>query len=110
MKIKATIQLEYSINDSEIARFKERVLECIQEEIDEECQMSLDDISNEIIEEFLNDSVPDIIEDSYKGYGRSGIEFDNYFNTISFDYCSEDISDLVHEIAQQIYDNREENE
>jgi transposase-like protein len=108
MKIEATIKLEYSIDDREVAEFKSKVLEYIQEEIDEECNIALDDISNEDVEEFLSSAISEIIEESYKGYsGNTGIVTDDYFNTISFDYYGEDIRDLVREMAHQIYDNEE---
>ena len=110
MKIEATIKLEYSINDSEVVGFKSKVIQYIQEEIDEEYNITLDDISNEDVEEFLCNAISEIIEESYKGYsGNTGIVTDDYFNTISFDYYGEDIRDLVQEMAHQIYDNEEVN-
>lgn len=109
MKVKATITVEYSITDKEINGFKTRVLEYIQENIDEDYTKTLNDISNEVVEEFLSDAVANLITDFYAGYGGStGLIYDDYFGTISFDYCGEDVSDLVQEMAQQIYDMRED--
>lgn len=108
MKIKATVTFEYRLNDSEIAEFKSRVLEYIQENEDD-WSITLDDISNESIEEFLSESLPDIIEELYRGYDHnSGIIMDDYFGTISLDYYGEDVRGLVEEMADQIIADREE--
>lgn len=100
MKIKTTITLEHTIPDSEVAEFKERVLQYIA---DEDCEVDPEDISDEAIEEFLAERIPDMIEDQYKGYcSRTGIIKDEYFGTISFDYGEEDIDDLVKEMVDLI--------
>ena len=105
MKIEATIQFEYSINDSEVAGFKAKVLQHIIDHIDAGCQITLDDISINEIEEFLSEKLPDIIEEIHKGYRvNGGIEADDYLGTICFDYYGEDARDLVAEMAQLIYD------
>jgi hypothetical protein len=105
MKIETTILLEHSIDDSEIAGFKSEVLQYIKEHIDEDCQVTLDGISTNEIEEFLSEKLPDIVEEIHKGYCLdSGIEVNDYFSTIYFDYYGEDARDLVAEMAQRIYD------
>lgn len=111
-RIKTTVTFEHRLEDSTIAEFKNRVLQRIKEELtefDRECTLALDNIPDKIITDFLKDAIPDVIEDSYRGYSRnSGVEIDDYFETISFDYCGEDVSDWVQEIADQIIADMED--
>ena len=103
MKIKSTITFTYSIDDSEITKFKSKVFEYIKEEMGEETKMTLDDISNETVEEFLSDTLPDILDEIHRGYCYDeGIECDDYFNTIRFDYHGGDVKELVREMAYRI--------
>ena len=107
MKIKTTVTFEYRLEDTEIATFKEKVLEYIKEE--SELDITLDDISDELIKDYLKDSLPVIIEEIHLGYCRTeGVEIDDYFNTISFYYEGEDARELVREIATQIIYDLEE--
>ena len=99
MKIKTTITFEHTIPDSEVAEFKAKVLEYI----DENCETSIQDISTEVIEKFLGENIPAILEEQYAGYdSNSGVVKDSYFGTISFDYCGEGICDLVQKMAELI--------
>ena len=107
MKIKTTVTFEYRLEDTEIATFKEKVLEYIKEE--SELDITLDDISDELITDYLKDSLPVIIDEIHLGYCRTeGVEIDDYFNTISFYYEGEDARELVREIATQIIYDLEE--
>jgi hypothetical protein len=107
MKIKTTVTFEYRLEDKEIERFKAKVLEYIQEE--SELNITLDDIPDELVKDYLKDSLPDIIEEYHLGYCNvEGVEIDGYFNTISFDYYGEDARNLVQEIAEQIIVDMEE--
>ena len=106
MKIKATVTFEYTLADSTIAEFKSHVLEYIQESLDEDNGLSLDDISDESVQEFLNKALPDAIGNMYRGYSsNSGILCDDYFGTVSFDYYGEDVSDLVKDMADIVLSN-----
>ena len=109
MIIKSTVTYEYKLNDSEVEKFKKRVLEYIQEELDYETTMTLDDIPTSKVEEFLNDEITKAIEESKQGFGGYGwgIVFDDYFGTISLDYCEEGVLEMVQGCAEQIYENRE---
>lgn len=105
MKIEATVRFEYSIDDSEVAGFKSKVLQYIKDHIDASCQITLDDIPTNEIEEFLSEKLPDIVDEIHHGYClNGGIEADDYLGTICFDYYGEDARDLVAEMAQLIYD------
>lgn len=107
MKIKTTVTFEYRLEDKEIATFKEKVLEYIEEE--SELNITLDDIPDELIKDYLKDSLPAIIEEIHLGYCRTeGVEIDDYFNTIGFYYEGEDARELVREIANQIIVDMEE--
>ena len=102
MRIKTTITVEHTLSDDQVAEFKSRVFEYIQEEV-EDCTLTLDDISNAAVEEFLSKELPNIIEDLYRGYDRnSGITTDDYFGTIGIDYYGEDVYDLIVAMADQI--------
>lgn len=107
MKIKSTVTFEYKLEDKEIEGFKAKVLERIQEE--SELNITLDDIPDQLIRDYLKDSLPDIIQEIHLGYCRTeGVEIDDYFNTISFYYGGEDAIELVREIADQIIVDMEE--
>lgn len=108
MKVEATVKFEYSISNEEVAKFKSRVRDYIQEEIDWDCDVPLDDIPDSEIEEFLKETIPNLIEESHRGYCGSGVEVDDYFNTIYFDYYGEDVRDMVRDMAHQIYDGIKE--
>ena len=107
MKVTTTITLNYNISDSEIEEFRSRVLRRIQEELDENSKLTLDDISKEATEKFLSEALPDIIAEDVTGNNGcySGVVVDTYFNSISFDYCEEDVSELVYEMAEKILEN-----
>jgi len=107
MRIKTTVTFEHRLEDKEIEEFKAKVLERIQEE--SELNITLDDIPDKLIEDYLKDSLPDVIQETYLGYcNTEGIVIDDYFNTISFDYYGEDARELVGEIADQIIVDMEE--
>lgn len=107
MRVKTTITLEYKLEDKEVVKFRTKVLERVQEEV--ERVLTIDDIPVDIVEEFLADAISNAIESSYEGYSRnSGVEIDTYFETISFDYCGEDVSNWVQEVADQILADMEE--
>ena len=110
MNIKTTVTFIYKLDDSEVEQFKKRTLEYIQEELDYETTITLDDIPTSKVEEFLDDEITKAIEETKQGYGGYGwgIVFDDYFGTISLDYCEEGVSEMVQEFAEQIYKNKEE--
>lgn len=101
MLIKTTVVYEYTIRDEEVKKFRQKVFEHIQMELEND-DITIDVVSTEVVESYLRATVPVIIEDNIYGYGRSGVEFDNYFNTISFDYDEEDVHEMVYEIAEEI--------
>lgn len=107
MKIKTTVTFEYRLEDKEIEGFKAKVLEHIQEE--SELNITLDDIPDELIRDYLKDSLPAIIEEIHLGYCRTeGVDLDDYFNTISFYYGGDGARELVREIGNQIIVDMEE--
>ena len=107
MKIKTTVTFEYRLEDKEIEGFKAEVLRYIQEE--SELNITLDDIPDELIKDYLSDSLPDIIQEIHLGYcNTEGVDIDDYFNTISFYYGGEDARELVREIGNQIIVDMEE--
>ena len=111
MEIKTTVTFTYRLNDSEVEEFRKKVLEYIKEELDYESTITLDDIPISEVEEFLDNELTTAIEETKQGYGGYGwgIVFDDYFGTISLDYCEEGVSEMVQEFAEQIYKNKEEN-
>lgn len=109
MKIQTTINFEHRLEDDEIERFKAKVLERIKEYIDEDTTLTVDDLPNDTIEAFFKDEIPYVLEDIYKGYGHNdGVEVDDYFGTINFDYCGETVRDWVQEVADIIMADKEE--
>lgn len=109
MQIKTTITFEHRLEDNEIIKFKTKVLERIKEYIDEDSVLTVDDIPNETVEEFLSNEISNVLEDIYKGYSRNdGVEVDDYFGTISFDYCGEVMHDWIQEVADIVVADMEE--
>lgn len=103
MEIKTTVTFNHSIDQEEIAKFKAKVFEYVQEEIDEECNITINDISDEIVVDFLDDALPVAIEEHFKGYAdNSGVMLDDYFNSIWFDYYGETVRNWVQELGDQI--------
>ena len=104
MKVEATVKFTYTINDDEVAKFKSRVIDYIQEETDWDCDITLNEISDNDVEAFLSGAILDAIEEKSFGnnYG-SGIIIDDYFQSIWFDYYEEDVRDMVSDMAHQIY-------
>ncbi len=108
MEIKTTVTLEYRLDDSEVEQFRNKVLECIQDDL-EEIKITLDDIPMESVKEYLNRELPNIIEEMKHGYCYGGgVELDDYFGTINFDYYGEDIRDMIRECAKEIYESKGE--
>lgn len=111
MEIKTTVTFTYRLDDSEVEQFKRRTLKYIKEELDYESTLTLDDIPTSEVEEFLDNELTTAIEESKQGYscGDYGVMYDDYFGTISLDYYDEYVADMIRELAEQIYENREEN-
>lgn len=113
MLIKVNVPYEYILNDEEIEIFRNKVLENIQnyfEEIDENNKITINDISFEVIKNYLKETLPEYIKESKSDYnsGYSGIVCDGYFNTISFNYYEDDVRELISEISEQIYNSFKE--
>ena len=110
MEIKTTVTFTYKLDDSEVEQFRKKVFEYIEGNIYTETTLTLDDIPTSVVEEFLDNELTTAIEDSKTGHicGDCGITFDEYFATISLDYCDEYIEDMVRELAEQIYENKGE--
>lgn len=107
MIIKTTVTLEYRLDDSKIEEFRNKVLEYIQDELEEdgeEVDITLDDIPIKKVKEYLNRELPNVIaEMKDSSYGGWGIELDTYFNSISFNFYDGDvIRDMVQECADEI--------
>ena len=113
MEIKVNILYKYNLSDKTIEEFRNKVLENIQdnfEEIDDNKKITIEDISIEIIKEFLQRELPEYISESKRDdcVSYSGIYCDGYFNNISFNYYEEDVRELVYEISEQIYNSFKE--
>ena len=101
-----TLTLEYRLEDREIEEFRNKVLEYIQYELEEET-ITIDDIPAEKIKEYLSSELPNIIEEIKQGYcDSSGVKLDDYFNTISLDYYDEDTRYMIQECANEIRKER----
>jgi hypothetical protein len=110
MEIKTTITFTYKLDDSEVEQFRRRTLKYIKEELDYETTLTLDDIPTSKVKEYLANELATTIENNKQGHicDDCGIRYDEYFGTISLDYCDEYVADMVRELAEQIYENREE--
>lgn len=110
MEITTTVTFKYRLDDSEVEQFRKKVFEYIEGNIDTETPITLDDISTSEVEEFLDNELTTAIEEAKQGYscGDCGVMYDDYFGTIQLDYCDEYVTDMVRELAEQIYENSEE--
>ena len=105
MKVKATVTFEYSVDKKEIEKFKKKTLEYIEQVLAEDeiaCPFTVEDISDETVESFLEDVLPDVIEEYHKGYDmNSGVMIHDYCNYLYFDYCGETVNDWIREFADR---------
>lgn len=86
----------YRLTQPSLELFKERMIERLEEEMEcEDFPYTINDISDSIVREALADVVQDAFE--CDSYSYSGVEFDDYFGTISLDCGEDDVSDAVYE-------------
>lgn len=113
MKIDVLVKYEYNIAEEEIERMRNKVLENIQNDFEDEDdinKITINDISIDIIKEYLSSELPEYIKESKNGYdsGYSGVVCDDYFNTVTFNYYEEDINELISNLSEKIYNNFKE--
>ena len=109
MKFNVVRRASYTIDDEQIIKFKQEMLEYYEEEYldeDEELSYTIDDISDEIVEKVLGDTLQRIFEDG-DDYDH-GINFDNYFDSVSLDFYEEGVRECVHEAVQNWIERMEE--
>ena len=86
----------YRLTQPSLESFKERMIERLEEEMEcEDFPYTIDDISDDLVREALTDVVQDAFECC--DYCHSGVEFDDYFGTISLDCGEDDVSDAIYE-------------
>lgn len=98
MKFNVVKRATYTLDDKEIIKFKQEMLEYYEEENleeGEECPYTVADIPDKIVEEVLAVAIQCVFEDD--DYYCSGIDFEPYFNSISLDFYEEGVRDCVYE-------------
>lgn len=103
MKFNVVKRHTYKLTSPSLESFKERMLEYLEEEMydsgelkeNESCPYTIDDIPLDVVQEALLDTVQCAFDED--GYYHGGVEFDDYFNTISLDCGEDDVSDAVYE-------------
>ncbi len=96
---------KYSVNEDEISKFKLKVVKLLNEE-DEAEIFAESDISDNIVKEALLDLIQSAFRQSCPSQlGDTGVIFNDYFESISFDYSKEDVQDTVYEAAALVRDN-----
>ena len=98
MKFNVVRRASYTIDDEQIIKFKQEMLEYYEEEYldeDEELSYTIEDISDEIVEKVLGDTLQCVFEDG-DDYCY-GIGFDDYFGSVSLDFYEEGVRECVHE-------------
>lgn len=102
MKIVCRTTHSYEIADSQILELKQKVLEYILEEYDENFNGGIEAILDEHIKKFIEDVMVATIEGD--SHHADGICYDDYFNTISFDFSNNEIvTELAHEVYYKEY-------
>lgn len=104
MKFNVIKRRTYKLNEPSLERFKERMLEYLEDEMyesgelreDEKFPYTINDIPIDVIQEVLSEAIQCAFEED-DGYSYSGIEFDDYFQIISLECGEDDVSDAVYE-------------
>lgn len=105
MKVKAKVTFEYNITAKEIKGFRQHVFEYIE---GEGYDLTIDNIPIDMVQRFLATELPNEITEMYNGYYNGGVEIDDYFKTITFDYCGETVCNWVKEVAERIIADKED--
>ena len=93
----------YTLTEPSLERFKERMLEYLEEEMynsrelkeDESFPYTIDDIPDKVVKEGLSAAIQCAFDEG--GYYQGGVHFDDYFQTISLTCGEDDVSDAVYE-------------
>lgn len=98
MKFNLVRRVTYTIDNEQIIKFKQKMLEYYEEEYldeDEELSYTIVDIPDRIIKKVLADTLQCIFEDG--DYYCYGIKFDDYFDSVTLDFYEEGVRECVHE-------------
>lgn len=109
MKFHVVRKASYTIDNEQIIKFKQEMLEYYEEEYldeDEELSYTLEDISDEIVEKVLADTLQCIFEDG--DYYCYGIKFDDYFDSVSLDFYEEGVRECIREAVDSWIETMEE--
>lgn len=103
MKFNVVCKRTYTVSNDEIKSFKEAMLEYLEEEMIESDELgegeqlpyTIDDIPDKIVEKVL----AEVIQDAFDGddYYCSGVNFDEYFGSITLNVYEEGVRDCVYE-------------
>ena len=103
MKFNVVCRRTYTISNDEIEAFKTAMLEYLEEEMvesgelgeNEKLPYTIDDIPDKIVEEILAET----IQNAFDGddYYCSGVNFDEYFGSVSLNVYEEGVRDCVYE-------------
>lgn len=110
MKFKVIKTKTYTLEDKAIQAFKEKMLECyINEEEVDSTSYTINDIPDNIIKEALADTVQNAFGDlgEFDAF-YSGIQFEDFNDTITFNFEEDDVSDCVYEAVATWRDLMEE--
>lgn len=102
MKFNVVKRSTFTLYEESIKAFKEKMIQYLKNEMEEDGKLeddekfpyTIEDISDDIVEESISDIIQDVFENDYDD---SGIIFDDYFRTISFDFNEEDVRDCIYE-------------
>lgn len=98
MKFNVVKRATYTLDNKEVVKFKEAMLEYYEEENleeEEDCPYTIADIPDKIVEDVLADAIQDSFENDDCYY--DGIDFEPYFNTIYLNCYEEGVRDCIYE-------------
>lgn len=98
MKIIFHTNHSYEIADSQIQELKQKVLAYILDEYDDNFQGGIAAITDEHIKTFVEGVMIEIKEN--ENHHCEGLSYDDYFNTISFDFSN---NTIINELAHEVY-------
>ena len=107
-------QATYKLDKESLKAFKESMLEYLKGEMyeaeelkeDEDFTYTVEDISDDIVEEALQYAIQGAFEDPQ--YYQGGITLDDYFESVGLDCSEEDVRDCIYEAVALWREDMEE--
>ena len=92
-------KVSYTLKQESIKTFKQKMIERIKEESENEIfDCTIDNISDDIIKEPLHELIQAAFD--ILAYYQGGVHFDDYFGTVWLDCEEKDVDDCIYEATE----------